>query len=399
MRYDPGHPVARPRSSGVLQLTLAVLVGVALGVLGLRLLFPQTGQGPVQNPDAAERPAAPRSAPDTEEAEAIRVFKGSRDGVVNVDTVANVRRRNDFMRVETQAVQTGTGSGFVWDDDGRIVTNFHVIRQALGEDGQLRPGYTVRIVLADRAAYDAKIVGASPDHDLAVVQIEAPKEKLKKVAVGRSNDLEVGQKVYAIGNPFGLSLTMTKGIISALDRQIESPSDRPISGAIQTDAPINPGNSGGPLLDKDGRLIGVNTAIYNAGGGGNVGIGFAIPVDTVNAVVTELIKRGRVLHPDIGVALVNQPAVRRAGFRTGVMILRTEPDGPAAKAGLRGVVRNAGTDEVEAGDLIVAINGQAVTGNQEFARKLGAAKIGDTLTLTVERGDERFEVKVTVRGV
>ena len=385
------HPAPRTRPSGTLQLVLAVLVGVALGVIGLRYLYPQTGQGPALEPSAAERPATPRSSPDAEEAEAIRVFKDSRDGVVNVDTLATVRRSRLDTRVET--VQTGTGSGFVWDDDGRIVTNFHVVRQAIERD--LR----VRVVLADRTPYDAKVIGASPDHDLAVVQIEAPKAKLKKVAVGRSNDLEVGQKVYAIGNPFGLSLTMTKGIISALDRQIESPSDRPISGAIQTDAPINPGNSGGPLLDKNGRLIGVNTAIYNTGGGGNVGIGFAIPVDTVNAVVTELIQRGRVQQPDIGVTLVNQPAVRRAGFRTGVMVLRADADGPAAKAGLRGVSRNAGTDEVEAGDLIVAVDGKPVAGNPEFARRVGSAKVGDTLTLTVERGDERFEVKVTVRGV
>ncbi len=398
MRYAlDDHPAPRTRRSGALQLILAVLVGVALGVIGLRYLVPQTGQGPALEPSAAERPAAPRSSPDAEEAEAIRVFKDSRDGVVNVDTLATVRRSRLDARVET--VQTGTGSGFVWDDDGRIVTNFHVVRQALDPDGNPRPGYKVRIVLADRTVYDGRVIGSSQDNDLAVVQIEAPKAKLKKVAVGRSNDLEVGQKVYAIGNPFGLSLTMTKGIISALDRQIESPSDRPISGAIQTDAPINPGNSGGPLLDKNGRLIGVNTAIYNTGGGGNVGIGFAIPVDTVNAVVTELIQRGRVLQPDIGVTLVNQPAVRRAGFRTGVMVLRADPDGPAAKAGLRGVSRNAGTDEVEAGDLIVAVDGKPVAGNPEFARSVGSAKVGGVLTQTVERGDERFEVKVTVRGV
>jgi S1-C subfamily serine protease len=386
----PYAPPAR-QQSGPLQLTLAVLAGVALGVIGLRYLYPQTGQGPANDPAAAERAAAPRSPLDAEEAEAVRVFKDSRDGVVNVDTLATVRRRLDFTRVREQTIQTGTGSGFVWDDDGRIVTNYHVVRQAVQNDLQ------VRVVLADRTAYDAKVIGASPDHDLAVVQIEAPKSKLKKIAVGRSNDLEVGQKVYAIGNPFGLSLTMTKGIISALDRQIESPGERPITGAVQTDAPINPGNSGGPLLDKDGRLIGVNTAIYNTGSGGNVGIGFAIPVDTVNAVVTELIRNRRVQEPDIGVTLVSQQIVRRAGFRTGVMLDAVEAGGPAAAAGLRGVNRTpAGT---EAGDLIVAVNGQEVRTNQDFARRVKAARVGEVLTLTVERGDERFEVPVTVRGV
>lgn len=396
MRYatlDYSPPAPRSRPSGALQLILAVLIGVAVGVIGLRFLYPQTGQGPAHDPEAAVRAASPKSPPDSDEAEAIRVFKSSRDAVVNVDTVATVRRRLDFTRVREETVQTGTGSGFVWDDDGRIVTNYHVISQAVQND--LR----VRVMLADRTAYDARVIGASPDHDLAVIQVTAPKAKLKKIAVGRSSDLEVGQKVYAIGNPFGLSLTMTKGIVSALDRTIESPSERPITGAIQTDAPINPGNSGGPLLDKDGRLIGVNSAIYNTGSGGNVGIGFAIPVDTVNAIVTELIKRGRILQPDIGITLVREQVVRRAGFRTGVMILRADPDGPAAKAGLKGVARNAGTDEVEAGDVIVAINGQSVTGNQEYARRFSVINIGDTLTLTVERGDERFEAKVLVRGI
>ncbi len=397
MRYElDDHPVParrRPQPSGLLQLTLAVLVGVAVGVVGLRYLYPLTGQGAALDPAAVERPAAPKSPPDAEEAEAIRVFRENKAAVVNVDTVATVRRRLDFSRSKTETVQTGTGSGFVWDDDGRVVTNFHVVRQAIERE------FRVRVVLADRTAYDARIIGVSPDHDLAVVQIAAPKDKLRKIAVGRSADLEVGQKVYAIGNPFGLSLTMTKGIISALDRTIESPSERTITGAIQTDAPINPGNSGGPLLDKDGRLIGVNTAIYNAGGGGNVGIGFAIPADTVNAVVTELIQRGRVLQPDIGVTLVNQQLLQSNGIRNKVMVLRVDPDGPAAKAGLRGAARVANTDDLEYGDLITAVNGEPVAGNQEFVRRVRSARVGETLTLTVERGDETLEVKVEVRGV
>lgn len=394
MSFDPDpYPVARrPRRAeptGYGTLILALLLGAGLALGGLYLFRPRAGVGPALDPTVVEREATPKSAPDGDEQEAIRLFKGVKGSVVNVDTVVLVRRRLD-MRVEAQ--QTGTGSGFFWDDDGRIVTNYHVVKDAI------QNRYKVRVVLADRSAYEARVVGVSPDHDLAVVQATIPKDKVHKIAVGRSNDLEVGQKVYAIGNPFGLSLTMTKGIISALDRQIDSPNDHTITGAIQTDAPINPGNSGGPLLDKDGRLIGVNTSIASPSGG-NVGIGFAIPVDTVNEVVTELIRQGRVRRPDLGVTLVDQRLVRRAGFATGVMIRSVTPGGPAEAAGLRGVNSDAQSGEVEPGDLIVAINGQEVGGTQDYQRLLGDLKIGEKAKLTVERGEKRLDVQVTVGGV
>jgi S1-C subfamily serine protease len=373
-------------------LLVALLVGFALGAVLLWAVGPTLRpgfQGPPRDPGAVERAPEPKTPPDTEEAEAIRVFKQSRDSVVNVDTVVVVRSRLDMT---VQERQTGTGSGFFWDADGRIVTNYHVVREAV------QRGYKVRVVAADRSAYDARIVGVAPDYDLAVVQVAAPADKVRPIKVGTSADLEVGQKTYAIGNPFGLSLTLTKGIVSALDRQIESPGDRPITGAIQTDAPINPGNSGGPLLDKDGRLIGVNTSIATPSGG-NVGIGFAIPVDTVNQVVTELIQRGRVLRPDLGVTLVNQQVVRRAGFPTGVMVRTVDPQGPAGQAGLKGVATDPETGDVAPGDLIVAIDGEEVRSNQEFARKLAGRKVGDKIRLTVERGEKRFDVEATLRGV
>jgi S1-C subfamily serine protease len=308
--------------------------------------------------------------------------------VVNVDTVLYVRRLDQ--RIEQQ--QAGTGSGFVWDDDGRVVTNFHVVREAIANR------LAVRVVLADRSAWDARVVGVAPDYDLAVLQISAPKDRLTKIKVGTSGDLEVGQRVYAIGNPFGLSLTLTKGIVSALGRSIDSPGDEAIKDVIQVDAPINPGNSGGPLLDKDGRLIGVNTAITTPSGG-NVGIGFAIPVDTVNAVVPELIRNGKLYKPDLGIRLVDERRLRRAGFPTGVMVQDTVPNGPAAKAGLRGVRVDRKTGDVEPGDLIVAVNGETMKGNDDYTRAVRGLKIGEPARLRVERGDEKLDVEIVVRGV
>jgi S1-C subfamily serine protease len=204
--------------------------------------------------------------------------------------------------------------------------------------------------------------------------------------------------VFAIGNPYGLSLTLTKGIISALDREIDAPSGAAIPGAIQTDAPINPGNSGGPLLDKDGRLIGVNTSIATPSGG-NVGIGFAIPVDTVNTVATELIRKGKLLRPDVGVKLLDQFTLRRSGFPNGAMIGEVTPGGPADQAGLVGLRKSRRLGETLPGDLVLKINGEEIKSNLEFMRCVFKSKPGDKLTFTVERNGERSEIEVEVRGV
>ncbi|MCZ2340567.1 MAG: trypsin-like peptidase domain-containing protein [Bacteroidales bacterium] len=393
LRYDSGHfPQARRgHPSRALPTLLALLVGLLAGGLILRYLVPAPGavpQGPLHDPTAVEREVVPSSAPDSDEVEAIELFRKVKPSVVNVDTIALVRRLD--MRVQEQ--QAGTGSGFVWDDQGRIVTNFHVIQSALQNN------LTVRVVLADRTVWDARIIGVAPNYDLAVIQIAAPKEKLKPITVGTSKDLEVGRKVFAIGNPYALSLTMTTGIVSALDREIESPGDRPIAGVIQTDAAINPGNSGGPLLDKNGRLVGVNTAIASPSGG-NVGIGFAIPVDTVNPVVTELIQRGRILQPDLGIRLVDLRRLRRAGFPRGVMIDFVDPKGSAAQAGLRGLRTDPQTGDLLPGDLILKVDGQSVNSNPEFANALAARKVGDTLKLIIERDEVQSEIPVTVGGV
>ncbi|OWK43085.1 S1C family serine protease [Fimbriiglobus ruber] len=386
--YPRARPASRPSSAG--PLLLAALIGVGFGAGVLWFVSPHLGRdAPHLNPNAVERVADPRSPLDSDEQRAVNLFKDCKDSVVNVDTVVRVRRG---LNLGVQEQQTGTGSGFVWDEDGRIVTNFHVVKDAVTN------GRGLRVVMSDRSTYDGQVIGTAPDYDLAVVQISAPKDKLKKIKVGHSSDLEVGQKVFAIGNPFALSLTMTSGIISALDREIESSTDRPITGVIQTDASINPGNSGGPLLDKDGRLIGVNTAITSPSGG-NVGIGFAIPVDTVNSVVTELIQRGRILKPDLGVKFVDERRLRRAGFANGVMIQEVDPNGPAAKAGLHGLSQDPQTGDVEPGDLIVAINGEEVRKTADLGRILARFKVGDKVKVAYERAEKRAEVEVMLQGV
>ena len=360
---------------------LAVAMCAAVGLLALMYLKPVVGGAAALEP----REVTPKGEYDPEEREAVTLFKNSKESVVNVDTVV-VRR--GFNR-NTELLQAGTGSGFLWDDAGHVVTNFHVIQEAI------RNRLTLRVVLSDRSEWKVNIVGVAPEYDLAVLKIsdQAP---FKKIKVGTSKDLEVGQKCYAIGNPFGLSLSLTKGIISALDREIESPAGSNIPGVIQTDAPINPGNSGGPLLDKDGRLIGVNTQIATAkgGGAGNIGIGFAVPVDVVNWVVPQLIRNGKIVKPSLGITLVPQFSMRRAGYLEGVMVASVEDGSPAAKAGLRPVIVDQDSGNVTAGDVILKINNDTVKGNDDYERLATGFKLGDTVKLTIRRGERTFTMDV-----
>lgn len=394
-RSRPRRPVQSATSSSPVAWVLVGLLAVALlaAGVGLFLAWPKGSTSPT-DPNATPREVAPKGPLDAEEREAVELFKNTKDSVVNVDTV--VFRRNLQTRA-TDVIQAGTGSGFIWDDEGRIVTNYHVIREAqklAGRDVKLR------VVLADRSEWKVTVVGVAPEYDLAVLKINAPPTQLKKIKVGTSRDLEVGQKVYALGNPFGLSLTLTKGIVSALDREIESPADTPITGVIQTDAPINPGNSGGPLLDKDGRLIGVNTAIATSKeGGGNIGIGFAVPVDTVNWVVPQIIQSGKMQKPDLGVKLVDQVRLRRAGYSHGVMIEEVTPNGPAAVAGLKALSVDPRTREVTPGDVIVKVDGSEVKGNADFEQLMNRHKPGDRVKLTIERDGKTLEADAILRGV
>jgi S1-C subfamily serine protease len=331
-------------------------------------------------PPAPPRPVAARGPLAADELNNIAVFKAASPSVVNITALGLER---DFFSLNVQQVPRGTGTGFVWDDKGHIVTNFHVIQEAS----------SARVTLADQTSHRAQLVGVFPDRDLAVLKIDAPAGKLPPIPVGTSRDLQVGQKVYAIGNPFGLDQTLTTGIVSALNREIESVTRRVIKGAIQTDAAINPGNSGGPLLDSAGRLIGVNTAIYSPSGA-SAGIGFAIPVDEVNRIVPRLIRDGRMVRPALGVT-AGPPEINRAlGLPKGVALVRVQRGGPAAQAGLKAFER--GDVGIVQGDVITAINDEPVETLDDMLTALERLQPGDRATLTVWRAGKTRKQGVTL---
>jgi S1-C subfamily serine protease len=301
--------------------------------------------------------------------------------VVHITTLEIGR---DLFSTDVSQVPRGTGTGFIWDEQGHVVTNFHVIQE----------GNAARVTLADQTSYRAELVGAFPDRDLAVLRIDAPREKLAPIALGRSRDLQVGQQVYAIGNPFGLDQTLTRGIVSALNREIESVTRRSIRGVIQTDAAINPGNSGGPLLDSAGRLIGVNTAIYSTSGA-SAGIGFAIPVDEVNRLVPRLIRDGRIQRPAIGVTAAPESLRRSLALPPGVPLARVAPGSPAQRAGLQAFGR-AADGSFAAGDVITAVNGEAVEDFDAMLTLLERYRAGDRVTLTLWRAGKTRQQAVVL---
>ncbi len=347
------------------------------------VLYDRFSSKDVYDPDAVPRVVTPRGDLAEDEKSTIALFRNASPSVAYITTLA---LRRDMFSLNTFQIPQGTGSGFIWNREGHIITNFHVIKDA----------NRVMVTLSDRSQWQAKLVGAAPDQDLAVLFISAPRDRLTPIPVGTSSNLLVGQKVFAIGNPFGLDQTLTTGIISALGREIDSASGRTISGVIQTDAAINPGNSGGPLLDSAGRLLGVNTAIFSPSGS-SAGIGFAVPVDTVNRVVPELIRHGRVIRPGLGVQIAEDTTAQRLGV-SGVLIIRALQNGAASAAGLRGTRRDS-RGRVLLGDIIVGIEGDKVGSTNDLLDALEKHKVGDRVTVHIIRDERPMSLPVTLQAV
>jgi S1-C subfamily serine protease len=358
---------------------LVVVFAVGVGV-GVRV--PHGGaQRPAPQPPPAVAPVAgplPEGLLPDEQRD-IEVFRRARPSVVYITTLA--LRRNVFS-FDVQQIPQGSGSGFVWDRQGHIVTNFHVIQE----------GDAYGVTLADQSEWEAKLVATAPEKDLAVIRIQAPAERLVPLVAGVSHTLMVGQRVLAVGNPFGLDHSLTIGVVSALGRELRSPNGRRIRDVIQTDAAINPGNSGGPLLDSAGRLIGVNAAIYSPSGA-FAGIGFAVPVDTVSRLVPQLIAGGRIAQAGIGIAVIPDRYTAQLGG-DGVAVAEVAPDSPAARAGLQSAqVTRAG--RIVLGDRIVAVDGKPVRSEDDLRDAFEAAGVGKTVTLTVvARNGARRDVRV-----
>jgi S1-C subfamily serine protease len=313
----------------------------------------------------------------------IQVFHDAAPSVVFITT--HEVRRSPYTR-NVLTLPAGTGSGFVWDDKGHVVTNFHVIKDAS----------IAHVALSDQTTYNAELVGQAPEKDIAVLRIKAPADKLRALSVGSSKELRVGQLTIAIGNPFGLDHTLSTGVVSGLGREIRSLADVPIFGVIQTDAAINPGNSGGPLLDSRGKLIGMNTAIYSPSGA-SAGIGFAVPVDTISRVVPQLIEHGKLIRPGLGIQ--HDPQLSQRTGVPGVLVLGVIPQSGADEAGIRGTERNPITGEVVLGDIITAIDGKPVQGDSDLYKHLDDKQVGDSVKVTVRRGESSTTLTVKLTSI
>jgi 2-alkenal reductase len=357
------------------QSIITLIVALILATLFVYLdPFGDRGREIVSTP----RDVVPRGDLAGFEQTTIKIFNAAAPSVVYIFTENAVA---SFFGA--RQIRQGNGSGFLWDEHGHVVTNYHVV------EGARR----VQVRLDSGEAIEATFVGGSPDHDLAVIRLRSMPAALQPIPVGVSGGLQVGQAVFAIGNPFGLARTLTTGVISALDRRLPTAAGREVLGVIQTDAAINPGNSGGPLLDSAGRLIGVNTAIIS-GSGSSAGIGFAVPVDVVNAIVPQLITRGKVPRPGIGIVVLDEEQAAGLGV-AGVVIESVVPGSAADQAGLTGIdYRNR-----MLGDIIKAVNGQAVANLDEFIRVLQQLDIGQTVTIEVQRGNAQRTVEVKIMDI
>ncbi len=359
----------------ILPTLISAIIG-ALVVIGIFLIVRSTKERLA--PQHSPRKVASRTPISAEEQSNIELFESVSPSVVYITSLAVER---DLLSLNIFELPQGTGSGFIWNKDGYIVTNFHVIQRA----------QAAQVTLSDRSTWNAQLVGIEPDKDIAVLKINPTDAKLIPVPLGTSKGLRVGQKVFAIGNPFGLDHTLTTGVISGLGREIRSVTERPIQGVIQTDAAINPGNSGGPLLDSGGRLIGMNTAIVSPSGA-YAGIGFAVPVDTINRIVPQLIRTGYVKKPGLGIRVIESDFLREHGL-LGAVVADVLPDSPAHKAGILPLHRGPGGN-IALGDIITAIDDVAVENGEDLLKVLDERQPGDKVRLTLLRGNEQREVKV-----
>jgi S1-C subfamily serine protease len=382
-------PREEPESRSASSWRAAVLVALA----GMAIWkFAGTGDGTL-DPDAQPRPVAPRGDLGADERATIELFERASPSVVFIRNVAVEFDRRTLLATEARE---GTGSGFLWDELGHVITNYHVIHAS----------NELEVTLANHETYAAKTVGFEVEKDIAVLRIDAPRDRLRPLAVGASGDLRVGQNVYAIGNPFGLDQTLTAGIISGLGREMPAKyaeadrGQRLLTDLIQTQAPINPGNSGGPLLDSSGRLIGMNTAIVSPSGA-SAGIGFAIPVDTINRTVTEILRYGQAIRPSLGVKILSDFVSSTYGVK-GVIVSEVIAGGGAERAGLRGADSSRfkrPADAIASCDVIVGADGSPVRNSNDLFRALDHRVVGDHVKLDVMRQGKPMKVDVELKDL
>lgn len=375
------HTIGQTQNVGLLVAVILLIAAVSFSTIRL---WPYLWASSAAQP----RAITPRGSLTDAETTTINIFDQASPSVVYVTNSSYVQ---NWRTAEVMLQERDSGSGFIWDDQGHVVTNYHVVA---GTQQHV-------VTLADGSSWDAVVVGASKRHDLAVLRVSAPIGKLVPIPIGQSSDLKVGQSVFAIGNPFGLDQTLTTGVISALHRDIQQDEGVVLRDMIQTDAAINPGNSGGPLLDSAGRLVGVNAAIYspNNYSPANVGIGFAVPVDVVNEVVPQLINHGREVRPWIGVVLVPTSAIQSlADFgAAGLLVREVYRNSPADRAGIRGTYIQRG--RLVLGDIVLSIDGQPVPDTDTFRDLMQNYGGGQTITLHIRRGNEELNVPVTLELV
>jgi S1-C subfamily serine protease len=376
----------------ILLMAVVFLAGVATGYAvdggSAQSAATQVGERrPVAVPAANLAPSVVQDPiPDyltEDERRQIQVFRSASASTV---FITNVGYRRDFFSMNLEKIPQGSGSGFIWDKAGHIVTNYHVIEK----------GREFIVTFGGEDAYPAKVVGVAPEKDLAVLKVDAPAELLVPLEVGRSGNLAVGQSVLAVGNPFGLDHTLTVGVVSALGREWTAPNGRTIKDVIQTDAAINPGNSGGPLLDSRGKLIGVNMAIISPSGA-FAGIGFSVPVDTVRRLIPQLIKYGEPIRPGIGIGILPDHLARRYGFE-GVVVTEVHEGWPAAEAGLA-PLQVTRRNRIIGGDAIVAVDGSKVATSNDLLDAFEAAGAGSEISLTLKSGGELRVVKVRLAEI